>query len=217
MQDDDLNEPEEEIVVDDEIGEGESEEELSLPDEEPEEVERPQSRAERRIQSLANEKTAAEARASAAEAAREQAEAYARSLYEKQSKDEFEQLDPDEQWRRTMESQIKSGLAQTADNVDRSEFLMKVSANPSFAKHIPDVEKFLAEARRGGGNPTREQVLIYMLGQQQYAGMGNAKKASRAASARVSEARGSSPNVKSDVKPSSKGQSLLDKYGDIQC
>jgi hypothetical protein len=186
------------------------------PEDELEEPEaKPQSRAERRIQALANEKAVFEERARVAEEARIRAEEQARMLQQAQHNQEFNQLDPEEQWRRNTEAQIRNALFMSADNNDRSEFLLKVSNNPTLAKYIPEVEKVVQDSRKSGGNPTREQALTYLLGQKQMEALGKAKKTVKQASERVQEARGSSPQVKSDVKPSS-GKSLMDKYGDMQ-
>lgn len=53
-----------------------------------------------------------------------------------------------------------------ADASDRSAYLALQADNPLAKKYAPEVESLLAEARKTGGNPTREVVLAVVVGRK---------------------------------------------------
>jgi hypothetical protein len=66
-----------------------------------------------------------------------------------------------------------------ADASDRASFTAQYAAKPSFAKYADRVEATLQTARQRGGNPDRETVLKYLLGEDAMKNMDKAKETQR--------------------------------------
>ena len=193
MAEEDYEEPVEPVeTVEEPVEEEVETEEIEEPEEHEEEPKL--SRAESRIQKLANERAEAIARAESAERERE--------FYRQQVQPQ-EDLDPDEKWRRQTEIAVKQALAQASDNNDRGLFLSKMSQNPVYQKYASKVEEELTQARKSGFSPTREQVLVVLLGRQALESQSKVPKQKQQAADRVRDSRGASPGVKTNVNVSS--------------
>ena len=133
----------------------------------------PKSRAEARIQKLANERAEAQA---ALRAAQEQAEFFRRqaelAAQGRQQPPEPEYVDPEEKWRRDMQSTVNQALFSANDTKDQAAYMMKAAANPLYAQYEARVEAQLAKVRAQGGNATREGVLKYLVGEDAVANHG---------------------------------------------
>lgn len=178
-------EPEEDPQPEDDIKATEPEE-----DDEP----KPLTRGQQRIQSLANEKKMAEQRAELLE---RQLEMERRQRQPVQQEDE--NLTDLEKWQRSADLTIREVQFQNLDMKDQSSFLMQVSKNPAEMAYIDRVEQTLAEARKSGFNPKREDVLIRLMGLDARAKVKSAPAVKREAAQRVKAAVGKPLANKSNV------------------
>lgn len=82
----------------------------------------------------------------------------------------------------------------SADQQDKLAYKEKALDDPRYAKYGAEVEEKLAEARRTGGNPSREVVLKYLLGEKLLASKKSetVKKAAEASVRRQTTSPGSS-------------------------
>lgn len=182
------------------------------PDDEPEE--KPLTRGQARIQALANEKAQLAAERASEKAARELAEQRA-SLLERQLQEaqrsqkraeEDENLTDLEKWQRNANEEILRNKqevlrsnAMVADMADKSDFLMAVSGKPHEMALAKRVEDKLAEARKNGFNPKREDVLIRLMGEDARKKANDAPAVKRDAADRVKAAAGKPLGSKSNV------------------
>ncbi|MES2730024.1 MAG: hypothetical protein V4621_08040 [Pseudomonadota bacterium] len=162
-----------------------------------EEEAKPLTRGQQRIQALANEKRLAEQRAELLE--RELHHARQQSAPVRQQ--EEENLTDLEKWQRQADATIRQVQFQNMDMQDRSNFLTNVSKNPAEAAYIDRVEQTLAEARQRGFNPTRDDVLIRLMGLDARSKIKSAPAVKRDAAQRVSAAKGKPLANKSNVAP----------------
>lgn len=168
-------------------------------------------RANERIRALTERAAAAEARAEAAD--REREAERARITREQEAarareQEADENLPYDQKlykWAQRRDQEAQQRLAATEirimDQADRASFESRVATSPVYAKYQDRVEKELGAARKGGQNPTREQVLTFLVGQD--ALKASAKKSTSKqkdeASTRVKAARGEPVRARSDA------------------
>jgi hypothetical protein len=76
-----------------------------------------------------------------------------------------ENLDPDEKWRRDANAAIQRSQFQTMDMVDKNSYAVKAITSPVYKRWENRVESELAKARQQGANPSRENILKYLLGE----------------------------------------------------
>lgn len=162
-----------------------------------EEEAKPLTRGQQRIQALANEKRLAEQRAELLE--RELQHVRQQAAPVKQQ--EEENLTDLEKWQRQADHTIRQVQFQNMDMQDRSNFLTAVSKSPAEAAYIDRVEQTLAEARQKGFNPSREDVLIRLMGLDARNKIKSAPAVKRDAAQRVSAAKGKPLANKSNVAP----------------
>jgi hypothetical protein len=172
---------------------------------------KPLTRGQQRIQALANEKKLAEQRAELLERQLE-IERQSRQAPRQQEEENLTEL---EKWQRQADQTIRQVQAQNLDMQDRSEFLMQVSKNPAEAAYIDRVEQTLAEARKAGINPKREDVLIRLMGLDARSKMKQAPAVKRDAAQRVSAAKGKPLAVKSNVAATKTASTEFDRLKDI--
>lgn len=172
---------------------------------------KPLTRGQQRIQALANEKKLAEQRAELLERQLEM-ERQQRAPVQKH---EDENLTDLEKWQRQADMTIRQVQFQNLDMQDRSNFLMQVSKNPSEAAYIDRVEQTLTEARKAGFNPTREDVLIRLMGLDARSKMKQAPAVKSAAAQRVTAAKGKPLVNKSSVAPSKSESTEFDRLKGI--
>lgn len=165
--------------------------EEELEDDEP----KPLTRGQQRIQALANEKKLAEQRAELLERQLETE----RQQRQPQRQQEDENLTDLEKWQRNADATIRQVQAQNMDMQDRSNFLMQVSKNPAEAAYIDRVEQTLAEARRAGFTPRRDDVLTRLMGIDARSKLKQAPAVKRDAAQRVTAAKGKPLVNKSNV------------------
>jgi hypothetical protein len=184
------------------------------------EPDKPVTRAQLRIQNLANEKKLAEQRAQLLEQQleTERIQRMQQQQYQQRSAEE-EELTPLERWQRQADSTIRQVQFQNADMADKSEFLFQVSKNTAEAAYIERVERTLAEARRNGFNPRREDVLIRLMGMDaRKAALDGAAKApavKREAAQRVTAAKGKPVPTKSNVAAQRSESTEFDRLKDL--
>lgn len=158
------------------------------------------SRKEQRLQKLANERAAEREQRLLAE---QEAKLLRQQLEEmrrgQQIPREEENLDPLEKWQRDANKTLMQVQMRQADLEDRSRFIEQVSKNPAEAAYIDRVEQELAIARKNGFNPTREQVLIILMGKETREKLRKAPDLKREAAARVKTAAGKPLGTKSNV------------------
>lgn len=211
----DEQEPEEDPKDSDEPEPEPQEEEEEDPKEKTEEVEedepKPLTRGQQRIQALANEKKLAEQRAELLERQLEME----RQQRQQPRQQEDENLTDLEKWQRQADQTIRQVQFQNLDMQDRSDFLMQVSKNPSEAAYIDRVEQKLADARKGGFNPKREDVLIRLMGEDARTKMKAAPAIRRDAAKRVTAAQGKPLVNKSNVAPTKAESTEFDRLKDI--
>lgn len=192
--------------------EGEDEAEPKAQEEEPEDDEpKPLTRGQQRIQTLANEKKLAEDRAELLERQLE----IERQQRQQQRPQEEENLTDLEKWQRQADQTIRLVQQQNADMQDRSDFLTQVSKTPSEAAYIDRVEQKLADARKQGFNPKREDVLIRLMGEDARSKMKQAPAVKREAARRVTAAQGKPLVNKSNVAPTKTESTEYDRLKDI--
>lgn len=173
---------------------------------------KPLTRGQQRIQALANEKKLAEQRAELLE--RQLAELnQQRQQVARQA--EEENLTELEKWQRQADLTIRQVQIQNMDMADRSDFLQQVSKNPAEAAYIDRVEQTLAEARKQGFNPRREDVLIRLMGLDARNKMKSAPAVKRDAAQRVKAATGKPIAAKSNVAPSKTESTAFDRLKGI--
>lgn len=186
--------------ADDTEGEGEVDTEATKstaePDDEDDEP-KPLTRGQQRIQALANERKLAEQRAELLERQLE----LERQQRTQPRPQEDEHLSDLEKWQRQADQTIRAVQLQNMDMQDRSDFVMQVSKNPAEAAYLDRVEQTLAEARKAGFNPRREDVLIRLMGIDARTKMRQAPTVKRDAAKRVIAAQGKPVASKSNVAP----------------
>ena len=193
---DDSSEPEEsEESEEKKKSEDEDEPEVAVKHQEQDDDEpKPLTRGQQRIQALANEKKLAEQRAELLERQLEM---------ERQQRAPVQQEDENltdlEKWQRQADQTIRQVQFQNLDMQDRSNFLMQVSKNPLEAAYIERVEQTLMDARKSGFNPTREDVLIRLMGLDARSKLKQAPTVKREAAQRVTAAKGKPLVNKSNV------------------
>lgn len=187
------------------------------------EPEKPVTRAQMRIQNLANEKKLVEQRLALAEQRLQQVEQerlrQQQAQFQQQRFEEEENLSDLEKWQRNADMTIRQVQFNNQDMQDKSEFLLQVSKHPEEAKYIERVEATLAEARRNGFYPRREDVLIRLMGLDRRKEFNeSAAKApgiKREAAQRVNAAKGKPVSVKQTVAPQRQESSEYDRLKDI--
>ena len=178
--------------------------------------ERPLSKAEQRHQKLANERTAEREQRLLAEQRAQLLEAQLAEVRRGQQRPaEDENLDPMEKWTRDTNQTLAQIQFRQQDVDDRSAFLHSVSKTPSELAYVDRVEAQLAQARKNGHNPLRENVLIYLMGQDARKKMAAAPEIKKAAAERVKAAQGKPLGTKSNVAPSKAESSVYDRLKDI--
>lgn len=173
---------------------------------------KPLTRGQQRIQALANEKKIAEQRAELLE---RQLEMERQQRTQPQRQQEEENLTDLEKWQRQADQTIRQVQFQNLDMQDRSDFLTQVSKSAAEAAYIERVEKTLAEARKQGFNPKREDVLIRLMGIDARMKMKQAPAVKRDAAQRVSAAKGKPLVNKSNVTTAKAESSEFDRLKDI--
>jgi len=158
-----------------------------------EEDDKPVSRAQARVQALIRERAEAQAKA---QAASEQAEFYRRQAEMRQPQEE---LDPDEAWRRQVNTQLQQMHMQTLDANDRVTFTTKFASSPDFAKYADKVEAELQKARGNGVNATREGIFYYMMGKDRVENIRSQSAKKREGEKRVASAKGTPTSPRSDI------------------
>jgi hypothetical protein len=104
-----------------------------------------------------------------------------------------------------------------SDQADRMEYQTKAATDPRYSKYAPEVEAKLAEARRTGGNPKREVVLKYILGEKLLANASKTEPQRKAAAASVKRQTTSPMNGKGDqVSAGRKTSSLAKRLENMQ-
>lgn len=187
------------------------------PDEHADPEDRPLSKAEQRHQKLANERTAEREQRLLAEQRAQLLEARLAEVQRGQQRPaEDENLDPMEKWTRDTNNTLAQIQFRQQDVDDRSAFLHSISKNPSEAAYVERVEAELAQARKNGHNPQRENVLIYLMGQDARKKMAAAPEIKKAAAERVKAAQGKPLGTKSNVAPSKTESSEYERLKDIQ-
>lgn len=197
--------------------EAEAEEETPEEEPEPKEAEedddpKPLSRGQARIQTLANEKKLAEQRAELLERQLEQERQQRQQIQRPQEEENLTDL---EKWQREADKTIRQVQFQNLDMQDRSDFLMQVSKNPAEAAYIDRVEQTLAEARKSGFNPKRDDVLTRLMGIDARTKMKQAPVVKRDAAKRVAAAQGKPLANKSNVAPTKSETTEFDRLKDI--
>lgn len=156
---------------------------------------KPLTRGQQRIQALANERKLAEQRAELLERQLQQE----RQQRHQPRPQEEENLSDLEKWQRQADQTIRQVQFQNMDMQDRSDFIMLVSKNPTEAAYLDRVEQMLAEARKTGINPKREDVLIRLMGMDARAKMRSAPALKATAAKNVKAAQGKPLVNKSNV------------------
>jgi hypothetical protein len=87
------------------------------------------------------------------------------------------------------------------------KFVQKMTQKPSLSQYADQVEKRLQEIRQKGGNPTRDQILTLLVGEQAMAKVEAAPAIKRDAAARVKAATGKPLGTKSNVAPTKTSES----------
>jgi hypothetical protein len=190
-------EAEEESKVETEESEEVEEQVEAKKQEEDDDEPKPLTRGQQRIQALANEKKLAEQRAELLEQRLSQLEMERQRNAQPQQEDE--NLTDLEKWQRQADQTIRQVQFQNLDMQDRSNFLMQVSKNPLEAAYIDRVEQTLMEARKAGFNPTRDDVLIRLMGLDARSKLKQAPTVKREAAQRVTAAKGKPLVNKSNV------------------
>lgn len=143
-------------------------------------------RGERRVQAALE--TARKAREEADRAIRELNEYRSRLQQPQQESKEIEEarltlMSPEQRWEyrwdkkeREWEQRQRISELQAADASDRATFTARYASNPVFGRYAERVEATLRDARSKGGNPDRETVLKYLLGEDAMQKLGEAKK-----------------------------------------
>lgn len=200
-----IPEPEEEIV--------EPEDEL---DDEPELDAQPEKNVGR-LARVTRERKEANERARLAEEKTKLLELQMQNLQRQsyQPKVEDEHLDPDEKWRRQANEAIQRTQFQTFDAIDKNTYDVKALNNPVYKRWASKVESELAKARQQGANPSRENILKFLIGE---ATLGKIKAPSAKAKtpARQAAERVTVPGGRSTVSPSKKEPSLRDKLTGVK-
>jgi|SRR6267154_982191 len=173
---------------------------------------KPLTRGQQRIQALANEKKLAEQRAELLE---RQLEMERQQRVQPQRPQEEENLTDLEKWQRQADQTIRQVQFQNLDMQDRSNFLMQVSKNPAEAAYIDRVEQTLADARKNGFNPKRDDVLIRLMGMDARSKMKQAPAVKREAAERVTAAKGKPLANKSNVVTTKTETNEYDRLRDI--
>lgn len=172
---------------------------------------KPLTRGQQRIQALANEKKLAEQRAELLE---RQLEVERQNRVQPTVKED-ENLTDLEKWQRQADHTIRQVQMQNMDMQDRSNFLQNVSKNPTEAAYIDRVEQTLADARKNGFNPKRDDVLIRLMGLDARAKMKQAPTVKREAAQRVKAATGKPLANKSNVAPTKTASTEFERLKDI--
>lgn len=175
------------------------------------------TRGEERFQKLANERAEAKARADQAERERDFYRMQAEQAQARQQQPaEPEDLDPNVKWQRDTNASLQRAHFQTSDMLDRSQFMFDVAQKPAFAAYVDLVEKRLAEFRKNGGNPNRQQVLDVVLGEQARRKLETVPAQKREAAARVKAAQGTPLRTASNVATGTKAaQSTFERLKDV--
>lgn len=100
---------------------------------------------------------------------------------------------------RATQSQLQQMQFQMADTADKANFQTIVANNPIAKKYAGEVEAKLAEARKTGGNPPREVVLAFLLGQKALQAGGKVKEAKAEGQKRIERQTTKSANNRSDT------------------
>lgn len=127
-----------------------------------------------------------------------------------------ENLDPDEKWRRDANAAIQRSQFQMQDMLDKNTYDVKALTSPVYKKWEAKVEKALRDARQNNQNPTRENILKFLLGE---AALGNIKAPTtpvKKTAARVAASKVTTPGARSTVTPGKKETSLRDKLKDAR-
>ena len=174
---------------------------------------RPPSRADNRVREAT--RIAAEAKAKAELLERELGELRNRQNQQPvETQAQFnERLNAMEPWDRTeylrqLDAQRTSQTLaqmqfQQADSLDRTAYEALAARNPVAAKLRDEVEKRLAEIRRGGTTAPRETVLRWVIGDRALANAGRATgKAQRTATANIDRQTARAPNARADSQAS---------------
>ncbi|KAF3997545.1 hypothetical protein [Glaciimonas immobilis] len=173
---------------------------------------RPLTRGQARMQTLANERAIEKTQREAAEQRERLLQGQLDELRRGQQRPpEDDNLDPMEKWQRDANLQIQRSQFNSQDMLDQTKFLLAVSKNPSLSTFADSVEKRLQEVRSKGGNPSRDQVLTLLMGEQARARMDAAPAIKSAAAARVKAATGKPLGTKSNVAPSKPDSSEFDR------
>lgn len=175
------------------------------------------SRKEARLQKLANERAAEREQRLLAEQRAQLLEQQLQEFRRSQQKppQEEENLDPLEKWQRDANRTLMQVQFRQADLEDRSKFIEQVSKNSAEAAYIERVESELQKARQAGSNPSRESVLIYLMGVDARKKMSEVPVIKREAAARVKTAAGKPLGTKSNVAPSKSESTEYDRLKDI--
>lgn len=201
---------------DDESGhEAEAGQELEADEAEEGLVDAQPSRATRRVQEATRTAREAAARAQAleVEVAQLRAEHQAREAQAAQPKGESPEQEAARLALMTVDERVEYRLNKaeqrhqhemnvtrfvSADQADKSQYAAKAASNPRYKKYEAEVESVLADARRGGQNFSREQILAFVLGQKVLNGGGAVSAAKKAGATRVQAQRATADSGRSD-------------------
>lgn len=127
-----------------------------------------------------------------------------------QSPADIEELDPDEKWRRDIQSNVNQTLLTAQDLSDKADFKLKAAENPLYGKYADRVETELAKIRQQGGNASRDGVLAYLVGRDALSNGGKPTGTQRKTAQRTAAARGTPANrpAKLPAKAAPSGNSI---------
>lgn len=112
---------------------------------------------------------------------------------------------------RLNQQQLQNMHFQTSDQSDKLSYQTKAATDARYAKYADEVEAKLAEARRTGGNPQREVVLKYLLGEKLLASQAKSETQKKAAAASIKRQTTSPMNGKGDQPAGSRKTNTLAK------
>lgn len=105
-----------------------------------------------------------------------------------------------------------AAVFQATDTADRTAFEQLATTKPAvFGRYKDEVERRLQSARAQGANPSRRDILNWLIGQDAIDGKLGAKKPKAAAAPRTTVNRGALPGARSDVRGSSNGMTNREK------
>jgi hypothetical protein len=112
---------------------------------------------------------------------------------------------------RNNQQQMQQIHFQTADQTDRLAYQTKAATDTRYAKYADEVEAKLAEARRTGGNPQREVVLKFILGEKLLANQAKSDSQKKAAAETIKRQKTSPMNGKGDQAAAGRKSNTLAK------